>query len=73
MDGITAEANMSGEKAQSAMIEAARLAGELRPEQESTIDGPGEGQDISLSAGQGCQNRVDEAEHNTRRRQEGRG
>merc|ERR1719394_248786 len=53
LDEMTAEAHLSEEKAQRAMIDAARLADELRMEQEA-----------AMALVKDAQNRVDEAEQN---------
>jgi len=63
LDEMVAEASMSEEKAQRAMIDAARLADELRLEQETAM---GLERDKKLLEAQvkDAQNRVDEAEQN---------
>merc|ERR1712045_574988 len=63
LDEITAEAHLSEEKAQRAMIDAARLADELRMEQEAAM---GLERDKKLLEAQvkDAQNRCDEAEQN---------
>merc|ERR1712045_745495 len=63
LDEMTAEAHLSEEKAQRAMIDAARLADELRMEQEAAM---GLERDKKLLEAQvkDAQNRVDEAEQN---------
>merc|ERR1719266_612217 len=63
LDEMVAEAGMSEEKAQRAMIDAARLADELRMEQEAAM---GLERDKKLLEAQvkDAQNRVDEAEQN---------
>merc|ERR1711889_19160 len=63
LDEMTAEAHLSEEKAQRAMIDAARLADELRQEQELAMNLE---RDKKLLEAQvkDAQNRVDEAEQN---------
>merc|ERR1711934_852705 len=63
LDEMVAEAGMSEDKAQRAMVDAARLADELRQEQELAM---GLERDKKLLEAQvkDCQNRVDEAEQN---------
>merc|ERR1712180_46386 len=63
LDEMTAEAHLSEEKAQRAMIDAARLADELRMEQEAAMNLE---RDKKLLEAQvkDAQNRVDEAEQN---------
>merc|ERR1719222_116725 len=63
LDEMTAEAHLSEEKAQRAMIDAARLADELRMEQDAAM---GLERDKKLLEAQvkDAQNRCDEAEQN---------
>merc|ERR1712209_375649 len=66
LDEMTAEAHLSEEKAQRAMIDAARLADELRMEQEAAMALE---RDKKLLEAQvkDAQNRVDEAEQNAQK------
>merc|ERR1711892_884496 len=63
LDEMTGEAQMSEEKAQRAMVDAARLADELRHEQEAAMMMEGDKKLLEAQV-KDAQNRLDEAEQN---------
>merc|ERR1712215_646836 len=63
LDEMTGEAKMSEEKAQRAMIDAARLADELRSEQDAAMTLERDNKLLEAQA-KDAQSRLDEAEHN---------